>query len=356
MSENTYDVFGNPSPEAVSAYYEGMRAFWHPVMRVVDLPEDAPVGMTLLGEAIVLVRLNDGIVAMQDLCRHFQARLSLGEVVERNGQECLLCVYHGWAYDDSGQCVDIPQLEPGREIPRQARVPSYHVQEKYGLVWVCLAEEPTFDIPEFPELSDTSFHAGPLRQYEPWAASAPRIIMGALDDTHFPWVHPGILADRSQTDPPEHSVWREGRYLMSQYSVTQPRNYSTADVSTDEAGGDAEQITYTNYVGMPNSIRLVKDGRAGRYVIWLAALPHAYNSTTTFWRVVRNYDRNPENDEKYESFEDQVRAQDKPIVESQRPWLLPPFWTKIELPLRPADLPLIEYQRWLEELGVSTGV
>ncbi len=49
-----------------------------------------------------------------------------------------------------------------------------------------------------------------------------------------------------------------------------------------------------------------------------------------------------------------VRAQDKPIVESQRPWLLPPFWTRIELPLRPADLPLIEYQRWLEELGIST--
>jgi vanillate O-demethylase monooxygenase subunit len=72
--------------------------------------------------------------------------------------------------------------------------------------------------------------------------------------------------------------------------------------------------------------------------------------------VARNYDRDPAHDQTYEDFEDQVRAQDKPIVESQRPWLLPPFWTKIELPLRPADQPLIEYQKWLEELEIAVDV
>lgn len=356
MHQDSRDVFGAPSVEAVRAYYEGMRAFWHPVLPVSDLPHGKPVGVTLLGEEVVLARLDDRIVALQDLCRHFQAQLSLGEIVTRGGKECLLCLYHGWAYDESGQCVDIPQLQPGREIPGQAKVPSYLVQEKHELIWVCLADEPAFGIPDFPEMADSTFHAGPLRQYEPWAASTPRIIMGALDDTHFPWVHPGILAERSWTEPPQHQVWRDGRYLMSQYTVAQPRNYSTADVSAEGDRSDAEQITYTNFVGVPNSIRLVKDGRAGRYVIWLATLSHTYNSTTTFWRVARNYDLNPGNDQNYEDFEDVVRAQDKPIVESQRPWLLPPFWTRIELPLRPADLPLIEYQRWLEELDISTSV
>jgi vanillate O-demethylase monooxygenase subunit len=350
-------VFDEPSQESIHAYYAGMRPFWHPVLRMDDLPDDEPVGVELLGEAIVLVRLNGQIIAMQDLCRHFQTRLSLGEVIEHEGQQCLMCIYHGWLYDSGGQCVKIPQLAPGREIPHQAQVPTYLVQERYELIWVCLNEKPKFDIPEFPEVSDPAFHPGPLRVYDPWTASAPRVIMGALDDTHFPWVHPGFLGDRSNPDPPDHKVWRDGRYLMSQYTITQPRNVSTADTSSDVPISDLmgeEIITYTNYVGVPGVIRLVKDGEGDtQYIVWAAMCPHRYNNTTTFWRVARNYDLDPAHDQTYEDFEDEVRGQDKPVVESQRPWLLPPFWTKIELPLRPADLPLIEYQKWLEELNIA---
>lgn len=38
------------------------------------------------------------------------------------------------------------------------------------------------------------------------------------------------------------------------------------------------------------------------------------------------------------------------MIESQRPWLLPPLSARMSLYVRPADLPLIEFQRWLEEL------
>jgi vanillate O-demethylase monooxygenase subunit len=298
-------------------------------------------------------------VALQNLCRHFQARLSLGEIVEHEGQQCLMCSYHGWVYDASGQCVKIPQLIPGREIPPGAKIPRYQLQRKYGLIWVCLAETARFDVPEFPEFDDPAFRNGPLRVYEPWRVSAPRLIMGTLDDTHFPWVHPGLLGDRRHPEAPEHRVWRHGQYLMSQYSILEPPNVTTSTSKTDDARGsnqNLEEVTYTNYVGMPNVIRLVKGGDYGTYVIWGATLPHQYNLTTTYWRVARNYDLDPAHDQGYEDFQDKVRAQDKPILEGQRPWLLPPFWTKIELPLRPADLPLIEYQKWLEELKISVDI
>lgn len=349
-------AFNAPSPDEIEQYYSGMRAFWHPVMRVQDFPAEEPVGIELLGEQLVLARLNGRIVAMQDLCRHFQAQLSLGEIATRaDGQQCLMCKYHGWQYDTDGQCVAIPQLLPDREIPREAKVPTYQVTERHDLIWVCLDETPTFDIPDFPELANPVFHPGPLRVYEPWSASAPRVVMGALDDTHFPWVHEHVLGDRSVVDAPEHKVWRDGRYLMSQYSILQPRNVTIADEHHPEA--ELDTVTYTNYVGVPNVIRLIKDSGDGRlYAIWLATYPIRYNHTQTFWRVARNYDLDPAHDQTYEEFEDMVRAQDKPIVESQRPWLLPPFWTQLELPLRPADLPLIEYQRWLEELDIMLTV
>ena len=346
-----------PSQASISAYYTGLRPFWHPVLPISELTDRHPKAVTLLGERLVIARLNGETVALDDVCRHFQASLSLGEVVEREGKECLMCPYHGWTYDKDGRCVHIPQLADGREIPRDAQVPRYLTREKYGLIWVCLHNEPLFDIPEFPELGDPKFHAGPLRVYDPWEASAPRMIMGALDDTHFPWVHPGLLGNRDQTDAPLHSVERVGRYLVSRYSIQQPKNVSTSDSLNVKGSFDNPVISYTNYVGMPGVIRLMKDGEGGTcYVVWLATCPHTYKSTTSFWRVVRNYDLDAEHDGRYEEFEDQVRAQDKVIVESQRPWLLPPFWSKIELPIRPADLPLIEYQKWLEELGIALDV
>jgi phenylpropionate dioxygenase-like ring-hydroxylating dioxygenase large terminal subunit len=347
----------SPPSASIMAYYTGLRSFWHAVLRAEDLPEGQPKGLSLLGEQVVVVRLNGSVVAMQDVCRHFQARLSLGEVVEHGGEQCLMCAYHGWSYDQYGQCVNIPQLAAGREIPRDAQVPSYLVREQYGLLWVCLQAEPQFDIPDFPELDDPGFHAGPLRVYDPWQASAPRIIMGALDDTHFPWVHPGLLGDRAHTDPPIHRVERQGRYLVSRYDILQPKNVGASYIPGKGTGDELTRVSYTNYVGMPGVIRLVKVGEGSTcYVIWMATCPHSYNCTTSFWRVMRNYDRDPDRDSHYEDFEDRVRAQDKVIVESQRPWLLPPFWTKIELPLRPADLPLIEYQKWLEELGIAVDV
>jgi phenylpropionate dioxygenase-like ring-hydroxylating dioxygenase large terminal subunit len=346
-----------PSDEEIDQYYHGMRAFWHSVLPVADLPTDRPVGIELLGEKIVLARLNNDIVAMQDLCRHFQSQLSIGEIQTlANGQQCLMCKYHGWHYNNDGQCVHIPQLLPGRDIPREARVPTYHVAERHALIWICLADNPTYEIPEFPEISDPDFRSGPLRVYEPWTTSAPRAIMGALDDTHFPWVHEHVLGDRSSVAAPDHEVWRDGRYLVSRYSILQPRNVtiSQGEQATEPA---LDTVTYTNYVGIPNVIRLIKDSNDGKkYAIWLATNPIRYNLTQTFWRVARNYDMDPTHDQVYEDFEDMVRAQDKPVVESQRPWLLPPFWTHMELPLRPADIPLIEYQRWLEELDIMLTV
>ena len=54
----------------------------------------------------------------------------------------------------------------------------------------------------------------------------------------------------------------------------------------------------------------------------------------------------------YLAFEDIIQAQDRPVVESQRPWLLPPLSSRLMLYVRPADLPLITYQKWMEAIGI----
>jgi vanillate O-demethylase monooxygenase subunit len=349
-------VVQTPTAEAIARYYEAMRPFWHPVMPAVDLLDGRPHAAELLEVPLVLARLNGEIVVMEDVCRHFQAKLSLGEVRQIAGHgECLMCPYHGWTYAANGQCVDIPQLAPGRDIPSGARLPIFHVQERYGLIWVCVAEQPGYALPTLPDVEDPAFLTGPLRTYESWAASAPRVIMAALDDTHGPWVHPGLVGDRAHPEPPEHCVWREGDTMKVAIRMLQPNNATIDDGGT---AGEMREVALTTTVGIPNTIHFdiratdARDGR--RTLIWQAVSPKRWNETLTFWGSARNYDLDkPAFDPAFEALQDTLRAQDRRIVESQRPWLLPPFWAKVELPLRPADLPLIEYHHWLEALGIA---
>lgn len=305
---------------------------------------DRPLSVRLLDEQVVLARLDGQVVAFDDLCRHMGAALSLGRVVDG----CQLqCAYHGWTYDAAGRCVDIPARR-GTAIPEGARVQGYPAREAYGLVWVCLDQEPLEEPPPFPEFSDARFRMGPLRTYPVWKASAPRIVMGALDDTHFPWVHPGLLGDPGLPEPPPHTAWREEGCVMSRYTMLQPRNPT---VPTESRETNADAVTYTNSA-RASSIRLLKESAAGTYAIFLAVQPHSAHESSTYWRVGRTFDLDPARDGDYEAFEDRVREQDQPIVESQRPWLLPPLSSRLLLYVRPADEPLIMYQQWLEELGI----
>jgi phenylpropionate dioxygenase-like ring-hydroxylating dioxygenase large terminal subunit len=356
MVTSLRQVHRTPTQEQIDAYYAAMRQFWHPVLPASALPESGPVATELLGEPLVIARLNGDLVVMEDVCRHFQARLSQGEIREITGHgECLMCPYHGWTYAEGGQCVDIPQLAAGREIPASAKVPTYRISERYGLLWVCLDSHSTFEIPALG-LDDPTFVQGPLRTYPLWAAAAPRVIMAALDDTHGPWVHEGLVGDRAHPAPPEHKVWREGtQYLKVAIDMVQPKN-ATIDEGGDEAFQEVHLLTT---LSIPNVIHfdIQAKGSTRKTIIWQAVCPRRWDATETFWGSARNYDLDaPVWNAAFEELQDTLREQDRQIVEGQRPWLLPPFWTKIEVPLRPADLPLIEYQNWLDELGVTIGI
>ncbi|HEY8644063.1 MAG TPA: aromatic ring-hydroxylating dioxygenase subunit alpha [Candidatus Dormibacteraeota bacterium] len=337
-----------PTAAAVAAYHAALERFWQPVC-AADAVADRPHFVQLLGRPLTVVRLDGRIACFDDVCRHMGASLSLASVVAgpHGAGEVLRCAYHGWSYDVSGRCVDIPARRDA-PIPRDARVRAYPATERYGLVWVCLAGEAASGIPEFPEYDDPRFHMTPLRVYEPWLCSAPRIVMGALDDTHFPWVHPGLLGDPDHPEPPDHSAYLEGDYLVSTYSTLQPANET---ISGAGGSGGLETVSYTNWC-TASSIRLLKAGPAGRYSIYEVVCPIAHDRSLIFLRMARDFDTDPARDADYVAFEDVIQEQDRPVVESQRPWLLPPLSSRLMLYVRPADLPLVAYQKWMEQLGV----
>ena len=109
-SEPTISHARQPSVETINGYYEAMRRFWHPVLPSDALVEDEPRAVVLLSEDVVLARLNGEVVAMQDLCRHFQAFENRGGTLRSNpGALCPLI-----ESDRSSLCREKPILLPSK--------------------------------------------------------------------------------------------------------------------------------------------------------------------------------------------------------------------------------------------------
>ena len=312
---------------------------WMALARSEDVT-DRPVRAELLGEAVVLWRSETGLQAFRDLCIHRGAALSLGHV---EGGE-LVCPYHGWRYGGDGACTRIPAQPAGAKVPTKARALTYLCQERYGLVWVAL-ETPETEVPLYTEATEPGFYtlsAGPyVLQAEP-----PRVIENFLDVSHLMWVHEGLLGVPDYAEIPDHHVHRVGDTLRS----------DPIDIFQPDPDGRGKALTnrYVYEVLAPTTARFRKtDPDTGEvFSMLLHATPTAAGETLAYALLSRNYDLDA-SDETYIDFQNTLMAQDKRIIESQRPENLP-LDLQAELHLK-SDRLAIAYRRYLQELGVERG-
>jgi phenylpropionate dioxygenase-like ring-hydroxylating dioxygenase large terminal subunit len=111
----------------------------------------------------------------------------------------LECSYHGWQFDGSGQCRDVPGLESGG-AERERRCPSAAVREQEGLVWVCpaLGEEP--DAPPFEiGIGALGKHAIVVREVEA-PATLHATVENALDVPHTAFLHRGLFRGKTRNE------------------------------------------------------------------------------------------------------------------------------------------------------------
>ena len=67
---------------------------------------------------------------LNDVCPHRGAPLSQGWVTEKKGHDCVVCPYHGWAFDEGGVLRDVPAADRAEAWPEKQLVDTYAVQEK----------------------------------------------------------------------------------------------------------------------------------------------------------------------------------------------------------------------------------
>jgi len=314
---------------------------WFAVAWTSSLPINKLEAVRVLGQDLVLWRSDDGLHAWRDLCVHRGAKLSLGTIRLSENGDCVVCPYHGWEYGSSGECVRIP-AQPDQPPPSRARVESFAVREKYGLVWVCLGAA-SGDVPSFPEGEAAGFRlvsTGPYRFH----AQGPRIIENLLDVAHLPIAHAGMLGDPAHADIGEYAVTTTAEGIVARdIPIWQPDPDGTGRPAT---------VHYTYWVERPFAARMTKLHNGQNFSL-LGSVTPVDEETTLAWVVIAmNYALDvPE--QELRRFQDFVTEQDIRIVNSQRPELLP-LDLQTELHLR-SDRIAIEYRRWLKQLGLQYG-
>lgn len=324
-----------------------LRRDWHVVANSEDLADNGVLGATLLGRSLVIWRTNGKLSVARNLCKHRGGSFFdlmgedrfIAKIIDGN----LECPYHGWQYDTGGQCVLFP-YDQEQTPPKTAQLEGhYAVEEHYGWIWVCL-EPGEQKIPNFKESSDSTYRLIPCPPY-PYRSTAQRFMENFQDVPHFPFVHEGYLGTREHTEMADYDVTVEADGLHA-------RDIKFHQANPDGTGRSA--LSHYNYhVMRPLTARFDKQTGDGEiFSVICHITPHSLTESTIWMIMAMNYGFDTPAEEIVE-FQNMIAGQDIPIVESQRPELVPLDLTA-ELSMRPDKLS-IAYRKWMKELGVTYG-
>ena len=167
-----------------------MRQYWLPACRSDELkPNGAPLRLMLLGEPLIAWRDSSGRVGIMDhRCPHRRASLFFG----RNEEDGLRCVYHGWKFDVTGKCLEMPNVPEKFRQPEKSGAKAYKAEERNGIIWAYMGARekapplPCFEAVMLPEADTQSFWV--LRECN-WLQA----LEGDIDTSHVAFLHDGLL-------------------------------------------------------------------------------------------------------------------------------------------------------------------
>jgi phthalate 4,5-dioxygenase oxygenase subunit len=168
------------------------RRYWIPALlsEEIPTPDCPPVRVKLLSEELIAFRDTEGKLGLvSEFCAHRRVSLWFG----RNEESGIRCPYHGWKYDVSGQCVDIPSEPEGSKFCSKVKLPAaYPCVERGGVIWTYMG--PAENMPPLPEFEwamvpDSHRYVSKRLQECNYAQA----MEGGIDGSHVSSLHSGEL-------------------------------------------------------------------------------------------------------------------------------------------------------------------
>lgn len=181
---------------------ELMRRYWHPIAATTEIDHNPTKRVRLLCEDLVLYRDRSGTYGLiENLCAHRRVDLFYG-IPEQQG---LRCPYHGWRYDETGQCVEQPFEETANaeaHFKDRVKMKGYPVQALGGLIWAYLGPQPAPLLPRWePLVRENSLRdLGTTMLPCNWLQAQEN----SLDPVHTEWLHSAFTRyalERQGKDP-----------------------------------------------------------------------------------------------------------------------------------------------------------
>jgi phenylpropionate dioxygenase-like ring-hydroxylating dioxygenase large terminal subunit len=325
-----------------------IRNQWYVVLESRELKR-RPLGVTRLGERLVLYRTKEGkAVCLYDVCAHRGASLALGEI---KGDDRLMCPFHGLEYAPDGRCLKIPANGRNAPVPPNFKVPSYPVHEEHGFLSIWWGFDPPANLapPEFFDDLPGKMRWATVRDY--WRAHYSRVIENQLDCVHLPFVHHNTIGrgNRTLINGPGIEWKNPNRFFMYVYNALdegqKPR--SCEEVPIPSPTGYKIEFQFPN---------LWENRIAEKLRVLAAFVPVDEENTILYLRAYHGFMTLPLVRTLFGAlisrFNLAVAHQDRRVVETQVPKA---SGLKIGENLFQGDRPIIEYRKKRQELQTKAG-
>jgi phthalate 4,5-dioxygenase len=166
---------------------ELFRQYWIPVLLAEELPTDGcpPVRVKLLSERMIAIRDSDGRYGLMDeFCAHRGASLWFGN----NEVGGLRCAYHGWKYDVTGQCLEVPSEPENSTLCTKIKLTSYPLVKIGDVLWTHMgdpANPPPLPDFEWVHVPSEQTFTSKRWQESNWLQA----LEGGIDSSHVSWLH-----------------------------------------------------------------------------------------------------------------------------------------------------------------------
>lgn len=171
------------------------RQYWIPALLASELPKDdcPPVRVKLLSERLIAFRDSKGRYGLMDeFCAHRGVSLWFG----RNEEGGLRCPYHGWKYDYTGQCIEVPSEPEESGFCEKIKLKGYPLIKIGDILWTHMGDQdarPPLPTWEFATVPAEQTYSSKRWQESNWLQA----MEGGIDSSHVSFLHSGSL----KTDP-----------------------------------------------------------------------------------------------------------------------------------------------------------